>query len=800
MREWADNYPPTFTDKHALVSAEIARLEGRDADAMRLYEAAIQSARTHGFVQNEGLAHEIAARFYAARGADSIAQTCWRNARFCYLRWGAEGKVRQLEQLHPWLHDEVASLPSSAILGASVEQLEFRAVVKASQALSSEIILDRLIETLMTLALEYAGAERGLLVMLRGNTARMDAEARIDRKTVTVTMRHEAVTPADMPESVLRMVIRTRQSLILDDAVEKSPFSTDAYILQKRVRSVLCLPLLNRRNLLACSTLKTIWSRMFLRQTGSAILELLASQAAISLENARLYTDLLHENHERQMAEDAMRMNEARWRSLFENVPVGVTLVNAHWHYVEVNPAFCAMTGYSEAELRRFSPADITHEDDRAATEAILAARATDSSYAPRIEKRYRRKDGGIIWVELSTFMVPIMDGMPMYAGVVVDITERKHAETALRHSEAYLAEAQHLSRTGSFGWNVSRGDIFWSAESFNIFGYDAATSADIGMVLQRVHPEDFALVERVIAHASSTGTSFDFEHRLLMPDGAVKYVHVVGRAVRDQADELEFIGSVMDITAARHAEEELHKAQANLAHATRVTTLGELAASIAHEINQPLAGIATSGNACLRWMDRTPPDLDAARKAVLRIVQDAHRAGDVIRGLRALTSKSEPQLTKLNMNDAIQDTLLFVDSNIHRHGVELEVLLSTEIPPVLGDRVQLQQVLLNLITNGIDAMGTVVEGDRKLTITSERGQPDGVLVSVTDTGPGIDPATANRIFTPFYTTKSKGMGMGLSICKTIIEAHGGQISVKPNRPRGAIFQFRLPVASQEAA
>ena len=430
----------------------------------------------------------------------------------------------------------------------------------------------------------------------------------------------------------------------------------------------------------------------------------------------------------------------------------------------------------------------------------FIAARTAGRPGAPRIEKRYRRKDGGIIWVEVSAFWAPIMGSTPMRAAVVVDITERKHAETALRRSEAYLAAAQRLSRTGSFGWNVARGDIFWSAESFNIFGYDKALIANIEMVLQRVHPEDLAFVQRIIAQASSTGTDFDFEHRLLMPDGAVRYVHVVGRAVRDQADELEFIGSVMDITAAKRAEESLQKAQADLAHAARVTTLGELAASIAHEINQPLAAVATSGNACLRWLDRTPPDLHAARQAVGRIVQDAHRAGDVIRGLRALTSKSEPRLTKLNMNDAIKDTLQFVRSDIHRHRVALQTQLSADIRPVLGDRVQLQQVLLNLITNGIDAMGAVREQSRALTISSEYCQPDGVLVSVRDTGIGVDPAVAKHIFNPFYTTKSEGMGMGLSISKTIIEAHGGQLWAKPNMPQGAIFQFRLPVAGQEVA
>ncbi|HTJ90413.1 MAG TPA: AAA family ATPase [Acidocella sp.] len=800
LREWADNYPPTFADKHALVAAEIARLEGRDADATRLYEQAIRSAREYGFMQNEGLALELAARFYAARGAETIAYLCLRNARYCYLRWGALGKVRQLEQIYPRILEDASPRASAATVGTSLEQLDIGTVVQAAQAVSGEILLDRLIETLMTLALEHAGAERGLLILLRGDVLQVAAKARTNHKTVEVMRRQETVSPGEMPETMLRTVLRTQQSVILDDAAAPNPFAADVYFQPKRIRSVLCLPLLKQTELIGLLYLENNLASHVFTPPRIAVLELLAAQAAISLENARLYTDLLQKNRERQTAEEGMQVSEARWRSLFERAPTGIVLVGPHGRYVEVNPAFCTMTGYSAAELRRLSPADITHEEDRAATEAILATRAAETISIPRIEKRYRRKDGGIIWVELSAFVAPIVGSAPLHAAVTVDITERKHAEAALRRSEAYLTEAQRLSRSGSFGWNVPRGDIFWSAESFNIFGYDKAPSANIEMVLQRVHPEDLALVQRVIGHASSTGTNFDFEHRLLMQDGTVRYVHVVGRAVRDQADELEFIGSVMDITAAKRAEESLQKAQADLAHAARVTTLGELAASIAHEINQPLAAVATSGNACLRWLGRDPPDLDAAQKTVARIVQDAHRAGDVIRSLRALAVKSGPQFTKLDLNGTIQEVLALTRSNLHRHGVALHMEPYAPLPQILGDKVQLQQVLLNLITNAVDAMSEITDRPKKLTITVHPAQPDGVLIGVEDTGTGFDPAAADQIFAPFYTTKSSGMGMGLSICKTIIEAHGGQLRAKPNLPQGAIFQFRLPADGRDVS
>ena len=800
LRAWAQNNPGNFESASILVEAEIARIENRILDAERLYEEAISVAHASTFIQNEGLANELAARFYAARGFETIAQAYLRNARACYLRWGAKGKVRQLEQLHPKLLEDPSPGLRPATLGPSLEQLDIGAVMKASQAVSGEMLLDRLIETLMTLALEHAGAERGLLILVRGSPPQLAAEARTEHKTVEVIRGQGAVTPDVMPETLLRTVLRTQENVLLNDATALNPFSADAYFWPKRVRSVLCLPLLKQTELIGLLYLENNLVSHVFTPARIAILGLLASQAAISLENARLYSDLLQENRERQMAEDAMRASEARWRNLFENVPVGVALVGADGRYVEVNPALCSMTGYSAAELRRLSPADITHEDDRAATQAILAARITNMFYAPRIEKRYRRRDGGIVWVELSTFIVPVMGSDSLHAGVAVDITERKRAETALRRSEAYLAEAQRLSRTGSFGWNVASGNIFWSEESFDIFGYYKAPSANIQMVLQRVHPEDLAFVQRIIEQACSLEENFDFEHRLLMPDQSIRYVHAVGRAVRDQAGELEFMGSVMDITAAKRAEENLNKAQADLAHVARVTTLGELAASIAHEINQPLAAIATSGNACLRWLGRDPPELDAARSAVTRIVQAAHRAGDVIHSVRTLTLKSGPQLTKLDLNDAIQEVLALTRGDLHRHGVVLHTEFSAQPRRVLGDRVQLQQVLLNLITNAMDAMANVTDRPKTLMITAQPAQPDGVLVSVEDTGAGFDPAASDQIFAPFYTTKSTGMGIGLSICKTIIEAHGGQLWAKPNVPQGAIFRFRLPADGREAA
>src|SRR5882672_290234 len=269
--------------------------------------------------------------------------------------------------------------------------------------------------------------------------------------------------------------------------------------------------------------------------------------------------------------------------------------------------------------------------------------------------------------------------------------------QRAEQRQEAYLAEAQRLSHTGSFGWRVSTGAIIWSEETYRIFQYDRTATPTVETVLQRVHPEDAAQVKQTIERASQDGKDFEHECRLVMPDGSVEYVHVVAHAVRDEAGSLEFVGAVMDVTDRKQAEEALRKVQGELAHVTRVMTVGELAASIAHEVNQPLTGVITNGQACLRWLGRTPPDLDEAQEAVRRMIRDGSRASEVMARIRTLVRKAEPQKTRLAINDVIGEVIALADSELRRHRVSLHTDLAADLPPVLADRIQLQQVLLNL-------------------------------------------------------------------------------------------------------
>jgi GAF domain-containing protein len=355
LREWAENYPPTFADKHALVSAEIARLEGRDLDAMRLYQEAIRAARENGFVQNEALAYELAGRFHAARGFEDISHLYLQKARYCYLRWGADGKVRQLDELYPDLHEKEAAPGLVGTMGAPLEHLDLASVLKVSQAISGEILLEKLINKLMQIALEQAGAVRGLLILAGGNEYRIEAEALLrqglrrahssrsggqallrpgfegqagsDRERVSVDFRRSLVTPDDLPESLLRYVIRTQESVTLHDASSENLFSEDEYIQRKHPRSMLCLPLIKQGKLVGVLYLENNLAPGVFTSKQAAILGLITSEAAIALEQARLYAELSQENSERRKAEEAVRASEERWRTLFENSSAGIALM-----------------------------------------------------------------------------------------------------------------------------------------------------------------------------------------------------------------------------------------------------------------------------------------------------------------------------------------------------------------------------------------------------------------------------------------------------------------------------------------
>jgi PAS domain S-box-containing protein len=370
---------------------------------------------------------------------------------------------------------------------------------------------------------------------------------------------------------------------------------------------------------------------------------------------------------------------------------------------------------------------------------------------------------------------------------------ERKQADQKLRRSEAYLAEAQRLSHMGSFGWDVCTGDIYWSQETFRIFEYEPTTKINAALIVQRTHPEDRVFVRQVIDHASQEREDFDVEHRLLVPDGSVKYVRVVGHCL-DEDDKIEFVGAITDITERKRAEEErerLRQVQADLAHLTRVTTMGELTASLAHEIKQPISAALTNAKTCLRWLGRDHPDVEEARETASRIVKDVTRAADIISRISLLFKKGAAQRELVDVNELIREMILLLRGEASRYSISIGTELAEDLPKVMADRVQLQQVFMNLMLNGIDAMKDT-SGESELTIKSEADDGQ-LLISVRDTGVGLSPEQAEQIFKAFFTTKDNGTGMGLPISRSIIESHGGRLWAATASGRGATFQFTLP-------
>jgi PAS domain S-box-containing protein len=643
---WAEYCPENFQDRVTLVGAEIARIERRSLDAEELYEQAIRSARANGFVHNEALAYEVASRFYAARGFEDIAEMYLVKARDGYLLWGADGKVRQLEARYPQL---AVADPRDGTRAATSpdQQLDVAAVVKASQALSSEMLLPRLIERLMTIALQNAGAERGLLILPHESDYRIEAEARADGEEI-VLQYGVAASPA-VPESIVRYVMRTRESVILDDAAKQNLFSEDPYLSLRRQRSILCLPLIRQGTLVGLLYLENALASHVFTPDRTRLLELLAGQAAISLENTRLYSDLGE--------------REAKVRRLVDSNIIGICIFDFDGRIMEANDAFLDIVGYYRDDL---------------------------------ISDRLR-------WTALTT-------------------------------------------------------------------------------------PEWGGAVERALAELASTGTCRPFEIEFSRKDGGRVPV-LVGAATFGELRH-QGVAFVVDLTERKRAE-------AELVHANRVATMGQLSASIAHEVNQPIAATLINAGTAARWLARQPPNLEEVGQSIDRIISDSKRAAGIVSRIREFSKSAPARKEDLEINEAILEIIGLARVPMSDNGVLLKIQLAEGLPHIFGDRVQLQQVILNLVMNAVEAMSEVTEGSRELLIRTSEVVSGGVLVAVSDSGPGLHPASLARIFDAFYTTKSNGLGMGLPICRSIVEAHGGRLWAAPNEPRGAVFCMMLLVGKK---
>jgi PAS domain S-box-containing protein len=410
------------------------------------------------------------------------------------------------------------------------------------------------------------------------------------------------------------------------------------------------------------------------------------------------------------------------------------------------------------------------------------------------VEFRVVWPDGTFHWLTTNGQMFFDEHGKPLrMVGFTSDVTPRKLAEEEMRRSEAFLAEAQHLSSVGSFSWRVATDKITWSEQLYHIYELEIGVPVTLELIRTRVHPEDLTLYEKMVGQARNGSDDFEWQYRLMMPDSTIKYLHAVAHATRDPDGHLEYIAAVQDVTERRLSEEALGKLRSELAHMARVTSLGALTASIAHEVNQPLSGIITNASTCVRMLDADPPNIDGARETAQRTIRDGHRAADVITRLRSLFGKEDVTFEAVDLNEAAREVIALSLSELQRNRVILRPQLADDLPLVAGDRVQLQQVILNLVRNALDAMTTVDDRPRHLVIKTEPDEGDQVRLSVQDEGVGFDPQAMKRLFEAFYTTKNDGMGIGLSVSRSIIQSHHGRLWATPNDGPGATFFFSVP-------
>jgi PAS domain S-box-containing protein len=501
---------------------------------------------------------------------------------------------------------------------------------------------------------------------------------------------------------------------------------------------------------------------------------------------------LLVDIDDRKRAEQAIQASERDLNQIINTIPALAWSARPDGRADFFNQHYLDYTGLSADAAMDWGWTAVIHPDDRNRVTAGWR-RTLAAERRGECEARLRRADGEYRWFLIRVHPRRSEAGQVVkWYGTNTDIDDRKRAEEELRRSEAFLAEAQRLSLTGSFSWRVATDEITWSGQVYRIFQVDPAASVTLERIQSRVHPDDLPLFWEIVNRARVEANDFECELRLMLPDHSVRYLQVMARVGGHPDGGLEYIGAVQDVTERRRSEQALDQVRSELALVARVTSLGALTASIAHEVNQPLSGIITNASTCLRMLAADPPNLEGARETARRTIRDGHRASEVITRLRGLFARKHVATEAVDLNEAAREVIALSTGELQRRRVALRLELADDLPPVCGDRVQLQQVILNLLLNASDAMSGVEDRPRQLVVRTEPGGDGGVIVLVQDAGVGFAAEDAERLFEAFYTTKRDGMGIGLSVSRSIIERHHGRMWATPNEGPGATFGFAI--------
>jgi PAS domain S-box-containing protein len=847
----------------------------------------------------------------------------------------------------------------SDILLGRIQQLDLETVIRVSEAVSSEIDQERLIDTLMRLAIDHAGAERGVLLLLRGDELRQEAEAITSGDGIVVHRREGSATP--LPEAIVRYAVRTGEIVMLDDALAHATYSADPYVVERHARSVLCLPLVREARITGVLYLENNFTPHVFTPSRAAVLKLLALQAAVSLENAHLYSDLAQ-------AKKALLASERNLQLTIDTIPALVWSTRADGSVEFINQHYSDYVGLPSEQLLDWGWMAAVHPDDLAGLQTVWRD-AIASGRSGEGEARFRRSDGEYRW--LLARVNPLRDGsgnIVKWYGLNTDIEDRKRAEihltgekqvlemiasgrplreilaalcrfferaapacfcgiypidwsgkkfqygvapslpesytaptmgalvksddsprgqsisdrvqvisediesdarwasapcrahvlehglravwstpissrkgsvvgtvcvyqqrsggpsphhqemishvthlasvaivrsqaeAALRRSETFLTEGQRISLTGSFLWRPDTDELFLSEQLKRIFEFDPNAEVTFEMMRERIHPDDLPMLAETQAEMRSGQDNHEYEARLRMPDGRVKYVRVFGRVIAHEDGRVEYLGAAQDVTRRRLAEEARDKVRSELAHVSRVVSLGALTASIAHEVNQPLASIIMNGETGLRGLSQAEPNLEKIQDLVRHIVGDARRATEIVDGVRAMASRGSTTRAEIKFAEIITESTTFLQSEFQTRNVAVSFDLAPDLPMIFGDRTQLQQVVVNLAMNAMQAMMRSGVAEKSIAIRARKIDEATICCVVEDSGPGIGSEHLPHLFDRFFTTRETGMGLGLPIVQSIIEAHGGRIRVdNESTLGGARFVFDLPAVSGDA-